>query len=115
VRDARRQRRQRAGFQPALQQIAHRAPSFGFGEADAQVRADELDGAFRPRHHQDHLGAVQRQGFAGLAENGARPAGRLALVELLQDPARLLLQEAFDLAPGRAQRRRDRQALARSP
>ena len=55
--------------------------------------------------------SVQRQGLTALAKNRAGLASGRTLVELFQDPARLLMQESLNLAPGRAHWRGDREPV----
>src|SRR6185503_6870695 len=53
----------------------------------------------------------QRQALATFGAQANGPGGDRPLVELRQDPAFLLAHEALDVAPGRAHRRRNLQAV----
>ena len=112
VRDARREDLQRARLEPGEQHAPHGAPPVRIAAATMRSSVPgEVDGAPAARDDERDLPAVQGQRLAVLAEKQARLARRGALVQLAQDPARLLVQEALDLAPRRAQGRAHRKAV----
>src|SRR6185436_9565574 len=107
MRRARLERFESAELQPAHQSF-QRAPARRADNQPSRL-ALHLARTFPDLEHVQL--AEKRQRFAAHAEQQRRLGHPRPFVELGEDPAPLLAQEAFDLAPGRAQRRRDLQAL----